>query len=302
MSKARIAAAASIVGALWLVPAVASAQATRTWVSGVGDDANPCSRTAPCKTFAGAISKTAIKGEIDTLDPGGFGGVTITKSITIDGTSGIAGVLVSGTNAIVIAAGASDVVILRNLDIDGIGGGLAGIYITGAGDVRIEHCKIFGFTGRGIDDRRTSGELFVTDTIVSDNGQTGILALSGGGSTLNVTLDRVQMHNNGNTGFAITGGAHAAVMHSISSSNAAHGFYADSGSSVDLDDSLASNNVSSGIASMSGATVRINNTTVTSNGAGLSTTPGSQILSYGNNRIAGNYMSNGPPTGTITLQ
>src|ERR1700730_2917097 len=81
----------------------AYAQATRTWVSGVGDDANPCSRTAPCKTFAGAISKTAVGGEICVLDPGGFGAVTITKAISIrnDGV-GTAGVLVSGTNGIII--------------------------------------------------------------------------------------------------------------------------------------------------------------------------------------------------------
>src|SRR3954451_22076731 len=78
---------------------LAHAQATRTWVSGVGDDANPCSRTAPCKTFAGAISKTAPAGEINVLDPGGFGGVTITKSITISSEGFEAGVLVSGTNA-----------------------------------------------------------------------------------------------------------------------------------------------------------------------------------------------------------
>src|SRR2546425_2723722 len=84
---------------------VAQAQASRTWVSGVGDDANPCSRTAPCKTFAGAISKTAAAGEINVLDPGGFGAVTITKAITIDGSGGpIAGVLVSGTNGIVVSA------------------------------------------------------------------------------------------------------------------------------------------------------------------------------------------------------
>src|SRR5271168_2938804 len=92
----------------------ASAQATRTWVSGVGDDANPCSRTAPCKTFAGAISKTATGGEIDALDPGGFGALTITKSITIDGGPGIAGVLVSGTNGFTVNAGTSAVVTLRN--------------------------------------------------------------------------------------------------------------------------------------------------------------------------------------------
>src|SRR6516164_10666767 len=102
-----------------LLSGAADAQATRTWVSGVGDDANPCSRTAPCKTFAGAISKTAPAGEIDTLDPGGFGAVTITKSITIDGTAGLAGVLVSGTNGIVVNAGSGDVVILRNIDFNG---------------------------------------------------------------------------------------------------------------------------------------------------------------------------------------
>src|SRR5437879_11053053 len=78
---------------------LAQAQATRTWVSGVGDDANPCSRTAPCKTFAGAISKTAKDGEISVLDPGGFGTVTITKSITIDCSGGgFASILASGTN------------------------------------------------------------------------------------------------------------------------------------------------------------------------------------------------------------
>src|SRR5438552_10236279 len=97
------------------------AQASRTWVSGVGDDANPCSRTAPCKTFAGAISKTAPGGEIDALDPGGFGAVTITKAITIDGGGGqVASVLVAGTNGLIVDGGSSDVVIIGNLGIDGL--------------------------------------------------------------------------------------------------------------------------------------------------------------------------------------
>src|ERR1700758_1575195 len=107
--------------ALLLKVAPAYAQASRTWVSGVGDDANPCSRTAPCKTFAGAISKTAAGGEIDALDPGGFGALTITKSITLDGGGGqVASVLVAGTNGIVVAAASNDVVILRNLRLDGL--------------------------------------------------------------------------------------------------------------------------------------------------------------------------------------
>src|SRR5436190_3111857 len=106
---------------IFLSSSDAQAQATRTWVSGVGDDANPCSRTAPCKTFAGAISKTAAGGEIDALDPAGYGAVTITKAITIDGGGGqVASILVSGTNGINVQAGPTGVVILRNLRINGI--------------------------------------------------------------------------------------------------------------------------------------------------------------------------------------
>src|SRR5438445_11399517 len=115
----------------------ASAQATRTWVSGVGDDANPCSRTAPCKTFAGAISKTAAFGEINVLDPGGFGGVTITKSIHIRSERFEGGVLVSGTNGIVVNLPAStDRVTIDGLDIEGLGpstSSINGVHIIGNG-------------------------------------------------------------------------------------------------------------------------------------------------------------------------
>src|ERR1041385_8664034 len=106
---------------------LAQAQATRTWVSGVGDDANPCSRTAPCKTFAGAISKTAAGGEISVLDPGGFGAITITKAITINGDGQIAGITASLVNGVIVNAGANDRVVLRNIAIQGVGNGLNGI-------------------------------------------------------------------------------------------------------------------------------------------------------------------------------
>src|SRR5712664_1387957 len=106
-----------------LLPSGAFAQATRTWVSGVGDDVNPCSRTAPCKTFAGAISKTTAGGQISVIDPGGFGSVTITKSISIVAVGVEAGVLATNTNGIVINAGPSDVVYIRGLDIEGAGSG-----------------------------------------------------------------------------------------------------------------------------------------------------------------------------------
>jgi len=135
------------------MPAVspANAQATRTWVSGVGDDANPCSRTAPCKTFAGAISKTAAKGEINCLDPGGFGAVTITKSISIICVGVEAGVLVSGTNGIVINVAATDRVLLEGLDIEGVGTGLNGVRVVGAGLIIIRNCSIRGFTQNAVE-------------------------------------------------------------------------------------------------------------------------------------------------------
>src|ERR1700681_1115974 len=142
MMLKRLAFSLTILGAaltVLLSGAPASAQATRTWVSGVGDDANPCSRTAPCKTWAGAISKTAPGGEIDALDPGGFGALTITKSIILDGGGGqFASVLVAGTNGINVAAGATDIVTLRNIQFQGLGpsgnAGLNGInYTSGLG-------------------------------------------------------------------------------------------------------------------------------------------------------------------------
>src|SRR6266700_8043564 len=149
--------------ALFLLASPASAQASRTWVSGVGDDANPCSRTAPCKTFAGAISKTAIDGEIDALDSAGFGAVTITKAITIDGDSNLAGVLAAGTTGVIInitATSGSNTVELRNLSINCAGTGINGVRILSSvagGAVLVEKCVIFGFragAGRGISDER----------------------------------------------------------------------------------------------------------------------------------------------------
>src|SRR4051812_45295111 len=153
-----------------LASAPASAQATRTWVSGVGDDANPCSRTAPCKTFAGAISKTAPSGEINVLDPGGFGGVSITKSITISSEGFEAGVLVSGTNAIIINAAATDRVVLKGLDIEGLGTGLNGVNILSAKEVYIINCSIRHFTGNGVNMPNVGGgHVFVNDSFIAFN-------------------------------------------------------------------------------------------------------------------------------------
>ncbi|MGY8706279.1 right-handed parallel beta-helix repeat-containing protein [Bradyrhizobium sp. 18BD] len=165
----------------FLASAPANAQATRTWVSGVGDDANPCSRTAPCKTFAGAISKTAAFGEINVLDPGGFGGVTITKSISITSTFE-AGVLVSGTNGIVVnLPSASDRVLLQGLDIEGLGTGINGVQIVGSGTTTIVNCAIRHFTGNGVNLVGTSGaRAVVKDSIITNNAGGFNIAGSGG--------------------------------------------------------------------------------------------------------------------------
>src|ERR1043166_6336528 len=152
-----------------LATSAAYAQASRTWVSGVGDDANPCSRTAPCKTFAGAISKTAAAGEISVLDPGGFGAVTITKAITLNGDGTLAGILSALTNGIVVQAGASDVVYIRNLSITGAGSGLNGIRWLAGKALHVENCNIYGIggsngTGISVALAATGGNLFVKDT------------------------------------------------------------------------------------------------------------------------------------------
>ena len=191
---------------LLALSAAAQAQATRTWVSGVGDDANPCSRTAPCKTFAGAISKTAAGGEINVLDPAGYGGVTITKSISIrnDGV-GTAGVLVSGTNGIIINANPTDVVMLYGLDIEGLGTGLAGVRVLAAGAVYVQNCAIHNFTAKAIDFQPSSvtagsnSLLFVLNTIIRDNkgaSSGGVFVKPGSNVTARALLEGVQLLNN----------------------------------------------------------------------------------------------------------
>ena len=165
--------------------APAMAQATRTWVSGVGDDANPCSRTAPCKTFAGTISKTAVGGEINVLDPGGFGGVTITKSITLRSDHIEAGVLVSGTSGIVINSVGAKVVI-EGLDFEGLSNGTSvhGINIINARDVVVRNSTFRGFdsaASAGINVNSTAQSSLTVEHCQFFNNTVGIAVVSSGG-------------------------------------------------------------------------------------------------------------------------
>jgi hypothetical protein len=177
---------------------VVHAQATRTWVSGVGDDANPCSRTAPCKTFPGAISKTAAGGEINVLDPGGFGAVTITKSITIRSDSIEAGVLVSAGNGVVVNAGPTDVIVLEGLDFEGLGTALNGVQILSSSSVVVRKCLIHHFSGNGVNVAGTVGaKALVQDCVISNNGG-GVNVQGIGGVANNGVIDRttIETHTN----------------------------------------------------------------------------------------------------------
>src|SRR5262245_41635059 len=173
----------------------AAAQATRTWVSGVGDDVNPCSRTAPCKTFAGAISKTATGGEINCLDPGGFGAVTITKSIQII-CHFEAGVLVNGTNAIVVNTPANSEVLLQGLDIEGLGTGLDAVLILSATKVTMRSCSIRNFSGNGVNLNGPAGaRLYILDSLLlSNNAGINVAGASGAANTAIVMRTVIDNH------------------------------------------------------------------------------------------------------------
>lgn len=201
-----------------LVPAQAGAQATRTWVSGVGDDVNPCSRTAPCKTLAGAISKTAAGGEINAIDSGGFGAVTITKAITIDLSSVLGGVLNAATNGVIVNAGVDDDVVLRGLDINGSGslpvppcpyGGLNGIRLLKAGSLRVEDTRIARQRTAGIQVAPTAGNtsLVVDDVSIAETCGPGIDIAPAAGSFVDGLVRNTTITNSG-TGIHVGAGGH----------------------------------------------------------------------------------------------
>jgi hypothetical protein len=269
-----------------LQAAPAQAQATRTWVSGVGDDANPCSRTAPCKTFAGAISKTAAAGEISVLDPGGFGGVTITKSITLNGDGTLAGILNSGgVNGIIINALSTDKVVIHNLSINGGGTGLNGIRILSAGSVSVENTTIIGDTSRGISDERTTGgKLSVIDSAVRNVGAGGIVVIPNvGNPQISVNIDNVRIHNATTSAVAILNAAKGMISRSAISGSGTGVESTGAGAEATVDSTTISGN-SIGLQQGSGGVLRIGNSSVSLNGTGVS----GSVLSFTNSRINGN--------------
>ncbi|RFC34312.1 MAG: Right handed beta helix region [Candidatus Nitrotoga sp. MKT] len=287
---------------------LASAQATRTWVSGVGDDANPCSRTAPCKTFAGSISKTAAGGEISVLDPGGFGAVTITKAITIDGGGQTASILSSLTNGIIVNAGASDVVAIRGVHINGVRTGLNGIRFIAGKELHVENCVIENVVQKGIDAQNSTPNsmLFVRDTVIRNaanvtNGG-AIFVKPAVGVFTTVSLSNVTMDSN-KFGLRIEDRTKATVRNSIAAnSNPGNGFVAFSASApteMSIENSSVNYSAFGGIISEGAAAkIHISNTNIFHNAQGLIAASGGQIISFGNNKIAGNPIP-GAPTSII---
>jgi hypothetical protein len=301
--------------ALCLQGGTAQAQATRTWVSGVGDDANPCSRTAPCKTFPGAISKTAPGGEIDALDPGGFGALTITKAITIDGGGGqVASELASLGNGIVVQAGVNDVVILRNIRFNGIqqtgSPGINAVRFTSGAALVIENCDIFGYGTWGIDfESGGTSALYVSNTTLANNGAgtTGgaILVEAASGGTTKASLTGVKAVNNA-VGIKVSGDNSAnktlvTIDNSQSFGSPHSGLAAETGGGLGngavtiMANGVDSSNNNVGFqANGTGALVLIGSSTATGNGTGVLAQNSGQVLSYKINQINGNTTDGTP--------
>jgi hypothetical protein len=294
---------ALVLTGLWAVPA--SAQATRTWVSGVGDDVNPCSRTAPCKTFAGAISKTAAGGEINCLDPGGFGAVTITKAMTIDCHYTEGGALAGG-NGIVVNAGAADVVTLRGLDIFGVNPPTNGIrFIAGAGliveDTVIRRFNAANSFGVSFAPSTAGARLYMHNVTVQNNGNGGsgggVLIQPTGTGSAQVEFDDVRILENANVGFrALAGGTgisglldRVTAMRTSGDGLAVVAGAASPPITLMIANSNFSGNTSRGIAADGiGATLRVGQSNITGNATGVQATTSAKINTYGNNRNDGN--------------
>jgi hypothetical protein len=287
----------------------AVSQATRTWVSGVGDDANPCSRTAPCKTFAGAISKTAAAGEINCLDSGGFGAITITKSIAIICEGVVGGILGSGTNGVNVN-GAGVTVYLSGLDIEGGGTGLNGVNVLQGNVVTIHKTTIRGFgasNNSGVKVAPASGTTLVAivNSIIVDSPSgaapgSGVLVAPTGSGSVNLTIDNTQINNNGGgvraDGSTSTGTIRGVLRGVTISGNARSGILANSNGPVVrllVDNSSMSFNPVGVTANGAGAAVALTRSAVTHNTTGLSV-GGGIIQSYGDNEIDNNPSGDGP--------
>ncbi len=285
----------------------AHAQLTRTWVSASGSDANDCSRLTPCRNLSVAFSRSAAGGEIDVLDSGDFGSLTITKTISLVAPGVLGGIQLSSGTAITVNAGASDKVVLRGLTLDGLGSGANGVTFTAGGFLYVENCTINNFGGYGIDFAPTSGsgKLFVMDSVIRNNGA----GVTGGGLHLSATtgtgfvatVDGLRTENNVFGIKAETLGI-ITVRNSVAANNGFAGFSAvnTSGSGtlrMVLENSTVTHNGTNGVSASGTASVALGNVVATDNATGVNIAATATGISFGINRIWGNGVD---VTGTIT--
>ena len=270
-------------------------QASRTWVSGVGDDANPCSRTAPCKTFAGAISKTAAGGEISVLDPGGFGAVTITKSITINGTGTLAGIAANGTNGVIVNAGANDVVILKGISIKNFGAGTSpnfyGIKFLGAKRLEVHDTTIEVGSDHGIFmDSNFPAELQLSNVRITSTGGDSV-HVSPASDPVSAVIER-SIFRNGVNGIHFNAGSRLLLRDSSIAQMSGAGVLVETNSATSTQAFLEKSSITGGAYGVQSgpgvSVVRISDMSITGTTTrGLFQTGGT-ILSFNNNKISGN--------------
>jgi hypothetical protein len=286
------------------VPVANAVADVQTWVSGVGDDANPCSRTAPCLTWSGALAKTAPGGEIDALDAGDFGAVTINSAVTLDG-SGVLAV----THGIVVALtdGRPDgFVIIRHVSIQGDGNAPSGIRVTSATGVQVEGSAISGFATHGVDFEPSpgSGPLVVNNCQIHDNGDSGVFVNTPAGGVMHATINDTELSNNA-FGINARGYANVMVRNSTISNNTSVGLQMQGGGSglpqlaaVNVKASLNA----TGVLVQNGGVIRMTNMSVFDNTVGFTVLNGGSVISIGANRIAGNGSGNQPTIVVIPEQ
>jgi hypothetical protein len=275
-----------------------AAPVARTYVSAQGNDANPCLVTSPCRTFQAALALTNAGGEIFVLNSANYGAVTITKAVTITSEGAVAGVLATTGVGITIIAGASDVINLRGLDVDGGKTGATGIQFSSGAALNIQRSVIRGFTGSGINFAPTgASSLFVSDTMVSNNQSNGIL-VSGGPSAVKGALTRITATGNG-VGFFASGASVTMTVADAVASNNTYGIGANAAAVMVRNSAVSSNSV--GIAADQNAIVRVGQSTVTANATGWQASNGGQTQSYGNNNVSGNT-NDGTISTTVALQ
>ena len=264
----------------------ASAQSTRTWVSGVGSDSNPCSRTAPCSTFAGAISKTAAGGEIDCLDPGGFGAVTITKAITIDCGGVTGGILAASVNGVVVNAGVNDRIILRNLSLQGTGTGINAIRFLAGLHLTVDNVKISGFTTIGIDVNKTaSGNLYVRDTYIT-NVPKGIRLFTGAGG-INAQIENSRFDALTTSALEVASGSTVASITNSVIMNSGTALITTGGGFINADSNTIAKNTTGVNASVAASSIRISRNTFQDNGTAVTFAGGGTVSTRGDNNVVG---------------